>query len=289
VGPLEYLGSSDWFLKFPLLVSSNRDGREPILLAAEAIYSSSSSTMETPPPLDKMTAFDDIVKSLEARSPNHPDSSQRSLLFRNQHTTIIIHGSPSSLTTGDTMPGAKYMRCSFADMLSAEKQQDVTSIVALWKRRQLACIISISVLHLDETGWISERLETSDFHFFGPPDSQYLESTQIAPYTKSTEKVIPTQPGTADASTPVSTSNDTTPFDYLLQTSQVPSNILGSKRDERLATLFHKLGIVLFELGRGDHYRNIFRWKVLPDERAVLGEIEKIQFGRPHVIWSRHV
>ena len=39
---------------------------------------------------------------------------------------------------------------------------------------------------------------------------------------------------------------------------------------------------MLFELGRGDHYRNIFRWKVLHDERAVLGEIEKIQFGRPY-------
>jgi len=56
--------------------------------------------------------------------------------------------------------------------------------------------------------------------------------------------------------------------------------LLGSKRDERLATLFHKLGIVLFELGRGDHYRNVFRWRANPDEHAVLAEIDKISFRK---------
>jgi hypothetical protein len=131
--------------------------------------------METLPPLDKTTASDDIIRSLKSPPYDHPDSSRRSLLFRNHHTTIIIHGSPGSLpTTSNTVQGAKYMRCSFAEMLSPEKQRDVTPIVALWKRLQLACIISISVLHLYETGWISERLETSNFHFFGSPDSQYL-------------------------------------------------------------------------------------------------------------------
>jgi len=44
------------------------------------------------------------------------------------------------------------MRYNFADMLNVEKQRDVTPIVALWKRLQLACIISISVLQLSETG-----------------------------------------------------------------------------------------------------------------------------------------
>lgn len=150
---------------------------------AEAIYSSPTSTVETPPPLDKATAFDEIVRSLKSGYPEQPDSPQRSLLFRNQHTTIIIHGIPGSPTeTNSPGRGEKYMRCSFADMLNVERQRDVTPIVALWKRLQLACIISISMLHLYETGWISEHLETSDFHFFGSPDSRYLESAQISPY-----------------------------------------------------------------------------------------------------------
>lgn len=185
------------------------------------------------------------------------------------------------------------MRCSFADMLNVEKQRDVTPIVELWKQLQLACVISIPVLHLYETGWISERLETSDFHFFGSPDSQYLESTQIAPYISAMSPKNPTDCGkpsgkatsaeaeTTDTGTLLKT-NETTPFDCLRRASQAPSNLLGSKRDERLATLFHKFGIVLFELGRGDHYHNIFWWRAMPDEHVVLAEMDKIHFGRPY-------
>lgn len=71
--------------------------------------------------------------------------------------------------------------------------------------------------------------------------------------------------------------NESTPFDCLRWT-QVSSNVLGL-HGERLATMFHRLGNVLFELGRGEHYRNVFRCGA-HDERVVLQEIEKIQFGR---------
>jgi len=45
--------------------------------------------------------------------------------------------------------------------------------------------------------------------------------------------------------------------------------------------LFHRLGIVLFELGRGVQHREIFK-KGEQSESEVLAEIEKIQFGRPY-------
>jgi hypothetical protein len=261
VGRLEYLGPSDRSFKFPLLVSNNRGASKPILLLAETIYSSTS--METLPPLDKTTSFGEIVKCLEG-PPSDGQDSLRSLLFRSQHTTIVIHGISGSSTASSTMQEA-LLRCTFAELLQAETA--VTPLVALWKRLQLACIIAISVLHLYETGWISEHLETSDFHFFGSPDSQYQEWNRIAPYISA--------PGSKNTDGTIT--NGTTPFDCLRRT-QVPSNLLGS-RDERLATLFHKLGIVLFELGRGVQHRDVFKYKT-PSEGAVLAEIEKIQFGR---------
>ncbi len=87
---------------------------------------------------------------------------------------------------------------------------------------------------------------------------------RIAPYISAVEL----KPG-ADS--------NATPFDCLKR-NQVAPNLLGS-RDERLATLFHRLGIVLFELGRGLQHRDIFHG-VEPTEAEVLAEIEQIQFGR---------
>ena len=85
---------------------------------AEATYSSSSAT-ETPLPLGKATAFDDIAKSLENPPSNSPDPS-RSLLFRSRHTVIVIQGVAGYSTNSPTMQGASFRR-SFANMLSAER------------------------------------------------------------------------------------------------------------------------------------------------------------------------
>jgi hypothetical protein len=258
VGPLVYLDQSDRSFKFPLLVSSNQRGDEPFLLLAEAIYS--TAMVKPVPPLDKETPLDEIVEALKNRTTNGQNGAT-SLLFRGQQTTIVIHGITGASTSSPTVREA-FLRCSFAELLRAEAGVD--PLVASWKRLQLACIIAISVLHLYETGWISEQLETNNFHFFGSADSQYHELNRIAPYVS------------ALASKP---SLETTPFDCLKR-NQVPSNLLGS-RDERLATLFHRLGIVLFELGRGVQHREIFKG-ASPSESEVLGEIERIPFGRPY-------
>jgi len=267
VGPLEYLDHTNKSFKFPLLISSIKGGEEPFLLLAEAIYSSS---MVTPvPPLDKEISFSEIVQSL--RDPTQANTrTGTSLLFRSQQTTIVIHGIKGAAASSPTVHET-FLRCTFADLLHAEKETNVDPLLAHSKRLQLACIIAISVLHLYETGWITEHLETNDFHFFGSPDSQYHELTRISPYISSVS--LPEKETGREKERGLST-----PFDCLRRT-HLPASLLGS-RDERLATLFHRLGIVLFELGRGVQYSEVFKGE--EGEGDVLREIEKIQFGRPY-------
>jgi hypothetical protein len=257
VGPLEYLDQSNRSFKFPL-VSRDQDGDGPLLFLAEAVYP--SAIAEQIPPLDKEVPLEDIFDTLKHKDPNDQNGA-RALLFRSQHTTIVIHGITGTATSSPTVRET-FLRLSFAELLQGEA--GVNPIVASWKRSQLACIIAISVLHLYETGWISEQLETNDFHFFGSADSQYHEQNRIAPYVSAL----------ASKSNP-----GATPFDCLKR-NQVPSNLLGT-RDERLATLFHRLGIILFELGRGVQHSDIFT-DASSNESDVLDEIEKIPFGRSY-------
>lgn len=263
VGHLEYLDRTDRSFKFPLLVSSQVPGAgKPMLILAEAIYSTGSGTTNSN--LGQETPLGDIVRSLSRQASDSDAATSTSVLFRGPSTTIVVHSiSGGSLSTPDSVEGA-FLRCTFADLLHAESGAEVKPLVALWKRLQLASIIAVSVLHLYETGWISEHLETNDFHFFGSPDSQYHERTRISPYISSLEAKI---------------NGDTTPFDCLKR-NVVSSDVLGS-RDTRLATLFHRLGIVLFELGRGVQHHVVFQDRE-PTDSEVLGEIEKIQFGRQY-------
>ncbi|KAF2731513.1 hypothetical protein EJ04DRAFT_579067 [Polyplosphaeria fusca] len=82
-----------------------------------------------------------------------------------------------------------------------------------------------------------------------------------------------------------------TPFDCLKAAGD-PVSFLGA-RDQRLATLFYRLGIVLFELGRGVDYRSVVgrgeEFAGLRPEDVdmlrksrVMEEIEKIPFGRSY-------
>jgi hypothetical protein len=258
VGPLEYFDHSNKSFKFPLLVSSNQNGEEPFLLVAEAMYSSAITTPLLS--LDKETSLAEIVDSFKNRTTGGKLPAT-TLLFRSKQTTIVIHGISRVPTSTQALREAS-LKCTFAELLQAEA--GVNPLVAHSKRLQLACIIAISVLHLYETGWISEQLETNDFHFFGAPNTQYHELNKIAPYVSAL----------ASKANPIAS-----PFECLRR-NQIPPSLLGS-RDERLATLFHRLGIVLFELGRGLQYSDIFQASS-PSESDVLAEIERIQFGRPY-------
>jgi hypothetical protein len=257
-GRVEYVDQTDCSFKFPLLVSS--DGDERILLLAETIYSSGMPTSKLP--VEKVNTLEEIVKIIKDRVASTEDLPP-SLLFQNQHTMIVIHGITRS-NMSSPVAAEVFSKCSFAELLKA--QSGVNQYVADWKRLQLACIIAISVLHLYETGWISEQFETNDFHFFGSADSQYNEMNGIAPYVSPVGSRIDF--ATVDS-----------PFDCLKK-NQLPESLLGA-RDVRLVTLFHRLGIVLFELGRGLQCHEIFD-EDTPNEGKVLSQIEKIPFGRPY-------
>jgi hypothetical protein len=226
-GPVDYVDQTDRSFKFPLLVSSSKDGDEPFLLLAEAIYSSALTAVL---PLEKTNTLEEIVAALKTGKPRlyEPPAT---LLFKSQHTTIVIHGITGTTAFSPVVAEA-FSRCSFAELLRA--QGGVDPFVACWKRLQLACIIVISVLYLYETGWILEKFETNDFHFFGSVDSQYDELNRISPYVSALT---------------LQTDLTATPFDCLKR-NQLAQSLLGA-RDVRLGILFHRLGIVLFELGRG--------------------------------------
>lgn len=257
-GRVEYVDQTDCSFKFPLNISN--DGDERMLLLAEAIYSGGSLA----PNLlaKKVNTLEEIVAIIKDRVASAEDLPP-SLLFQNHHRMIVINGiTRSSKSSPDAAQAIS--KCSFADLLKA--QTGVDQFIAGWKRLQLACIIAISVLHLYETGWISEQLETNDFHFFGSAESQYHEINNIAPYVSSITS-------RTDLSIKFS------PFDCLKK-NQLPDSLLGT-RDVRLATLFHRLGIVLFELGRGLQYTDVFD-EGMPTKSEVLSQIEEIPFGRPY-------
>lgn len=257
-GRVEYVDQTDCSFKFPLNISN--DGDERMLLLAEAIYSGGSLA----PNLlaKKVNTLEEIVAIIKDRVASAEDLPP-SFLFQNHHRMIVINGiTRSSKSSPDAAQAIS--KCSFADLLKA--QTGVDQFIAGWKRLQLACIIAISVLHLYETGWISEQLETNDFHFFGSAESQYHEINNIAPYVSSITS-------RTDLSIKFS------PFDCLKK-NQLPDSLLGT-RDVRLATLFHRLGIVLFELGRGLQYTDVFD-EGMPTKSEVLSQIEEIPFGRPY-------
>jgi len=68
------------------------------------------------------------------------------------------------------------------------------------------------------------------------------------------------------------------PFDCLKK-NQLPESMLGAS--VRLATLFHRLSIMLFELRRGLPYGDIFNERT-PTESEVLAHVNKIPFERPY-------
>ncbi|CAI6338534.1 unnamed protein product [Periconia digitata] len=195
--------------------------------------------------------------------------SSEPILLQCSRTVIAIHAIPILSITNQTAP-----RCTYTELLEAESAID--PLIARWKRIQLACIIAVSVLHLYETGWLSENLEMADFLFFGTANSHYHLHSCMAPYISPKDPKPHMQ----------------TPFECLKGAGD-PQTYLGA-RDQRLATLFHRLGIVLFELGRGMDYRTIAAMSneeyagLKPEDiemlrkSKVIQEIEKIPFGRSY-------
>jgi hypothetical protein len=91
---------------------------------------------------------------------------------------------------------------------------------------------------------------------------------------------------------------DPSPFDCLRRPGRIGSLLI--EQDQDLKKLFHQLGIVLFELGRGKHYQEFWgkgkgkevsgassnSWGLT--KGAVLEEVDKIPFGRPYRDLVKH-
>ncbi|KAH7065861.1 hypothetical protein BKA63DRAFT_572007 [Paraphoma chrysanthemicola] len=284
LGPVAYIDHTNSSFKFPLLIASGEVGTEAYLLIAEAILPERSTLSSSGN--DKVRTMEEIRAALKNRTATFghaavpPEGlSIDPMLLHTSQVIIVLHEVPGIITKGQN-PSEPIPRCTFLELLSAESAVD--PFIARWKRIQLAFIIALSVLHLYETGWLSEQLEMADFQFFGTANSQYVESSPISPY------VSPIGPKAALQ----------TPFDCLKMAGD-PQTFLGA-RDTRLATLFYSLGIVLFELGRGIDHKSINSLTTLdldvsadpstlsPEDvdtirkSRVLKEIEKIPFGRAY-------
>ncbi|KAH7075999.1 hypothetical protein FB567DRAFT_583159 [Paraphoma chrysanthemicola] len=280
LGPIAYIDHTNSSFKFPLLITSGEAGTEAYLLIAEAILPERSTLSSNGN--DKIRTMEEIRAALKNRTATFGHAavplaglSIDPMLLHTSQVMIVLHEVPGIITKGQNS-SEPIPRCTFLELLSAESAVD--PFIARWKRIQLAFIIALSVLHLYETGWLSEQLEMADFQFFGTANSQYVESSPISPY------VSPTGPKAAFQ----------TPFDCLKMTGD-PQSFLGA-RDTRLATLFYSLGIVLFELGRGIDHKSIHSLATLDLEPStlspedadtirksrVLKEIEKIPFGRAY-------
>jgi hypothetical protein len=79
-----------------------------------------------------------------------------SLLLRDPQTVIFIHEvGDSSVLKSPLLKSINGPRCSLPKLIEAGTHVD--PFLVRWKRLQLACIISASVLYLYETGWISQH------------------------------------------------------------------------------------------------------------------------------------
>jgi len=220
--------------------------------------------------------IDEIISELKKRGAKVTSSSTISakaitltpMLLHSSQTIIVVHEVPGVIKQV-WKPNEPVLRCTFPELLQAESAVD--PFMARWKRIQLACIIAVSVMHLYETGWLSEQLETTDFHFFGTADSQYQDSGLISPYISPAGPKVP----------------DRTPFDCL-KSDVNPQSFLGA-RDERLATLFYRLGIVQYisiaaAIGIDADAEGTLAPEDIESIRRskILQEIEKIPFGRSY-------
>lgn len=177
----------------------------------------------------------------------------------------------SSVPKSPLLKSTSGPRCSLSELIEAGPNID--PFLVRWMRLQLPCIISNSVLHLSETGWISQHLDIDDFYVLGPPGPQYTETVRIASIVASSKQM---------------SSSSKTPFDCL-QRPQL-SHILRDHRDERLAMLFYRLGIILFEIGRGREHSEIFGQTALgcagpspmSDASIILAEAGKLPLGQTY-------
>jgi hypothetical protein len=275
LGHVSYVDETDHSLKFPLLVTDSLGRDQRFLLIAESIrWSTANSASKS---LRTATSFSEIVEEF-AKASESQGSSSMALPDLDSDSAIILHFvCDTGQHTQDTKQG--FSQSSFDEVLVSQSAFD--PLMSSWWRLQIACTIAVSVLHLHETGWIPEHLQSTDFHFLSLTENASFDSNPVQPFIS--------HPSEQNPSTSLKT-----PFDCLKRTTN--SSALNAARDERTIALFHNLGIVLFELGRGKRYQEFFpdneadpntgtspqNTPLLGDKALVLEEVEKIPFGRSY-------
>ncbi|KAK4996891.1 hypothetical protein LTR66_003595 [Elasticomyces elasticus] len=187
-----------------------------------------------------------------------------SLLLLSQDATVVIHSAalaPHLALTPRVLP----------DIVRA---QPAHSLLTFQRRLKVACTVAMSVLHLHSSRWVPAALSSSDVCSYDPSGlaEDGLDDTRLFISKPQDHNARPAA----------------TPFDCLCQ--QTSQELITDRA--RVALMFHRLGIVLFELGRGKQYNEIFerprhgrgRGHGMggPDAERVHREINKICFGRPY-------
>lgn len=237
-GTIPSLGNTNESIKFPLYVRNFGAKASNFFLLAEAReFDVTTQSMIGPcsPGGSSAKPFGEIISCLVELSLGGKDGPE--ILQVNDIGFITIHRIPDP-TLPISNAGIQTTQCSLHDFLEAHKKVD--PFISSWKRLQLACTISISVLHLYETGWIQQALHANDIHFYGPPESQ-CASKQVSPFVSVNPTFNPTSKQKGKM---------VSPFDCLRDQGSL--NLLDSMRPEiRLSDIFHHLGVILFEIGRG--------------------------------------
>ncbi|MCJ1290142.1 hypothetical protein MMC34_001678 [Xylographa carneopallida] len=237
LGPVSYVDDTGRSLKFPLLVTDSLGQEGRFIVIAETLKQhTASANLGT---LKTAASFSEIVEDF-ARISESRQSSSIALVDPNSDLALVIHfvHDPQNRPMDQNK---KLSQSSFEDVLAAEPSSD--PLMSRWKRLQIACTIAVSVLYLHETGWIANPLQSTNFQFLGLAESNVFD-------------MIAAQPVISAQMHQNVTATQTTPFDCLKR-STAPSTF-NVARNERLLSLFHHLGIVLFELGRGARYEDLF-------------------------------
>jgi len=279
LGPIDYLDVGDRSWKFPLFVTSAKNGKGRVLLVAESIATSPTSRA-----LETLQTVSSLEKVEEHFATASETGNIESVLLPSSgvNHSIIIHGirKPRLVQTNDS---ADTSLSSFSDLMAS--QPSVDPLLSGWMRLKIACTIAISVQHLHQTGWISDQLQTGHFYFIAAQEGFFpLASNDVGTFITHPTRRAPTE--------------DSSPFDCLRRPGRIGSLLIG--QDQDLTKLFHQLGIILFELGRGKHYQEFWekgKGKEISDassgsgqqqnswglnKEVILEEVDKIPFGRPY-------
>jgi hypothetical protein len=137
------------------------------------------------------------------------------------------------------------------------------------KRLSMATTIAHDILQLQETGWLPPRLSINDLYYHGRLQPESIDAWLLPPECRSYSSPDAAQ---------------TNPFECV----RIPeySTQLISDRDRRLSTMYHCLGIALFELGHGRSYLHILRDNDYDNDNQrredIYAAINNIDLGRTY-------